>query len=68
MKIITIQQTKTGKGYVANVNGFEGATAIAKDEITALQYLVEKLESKNTGFIQKSDWTWSKTNQDVSSK
>lgn len=58
MKIITIQESKNKGGFTANVNGFEGATAFAKDEITSLRYLVEKLESKNAGFIQRSDWQY----------
>ena len=56
MKIITIQQTKTKSGFTATVNGFDGATCIASDEVTALKHLVELLETKNPNFIQRSDW------------
>lgn len=63
MKIITISPIKNvgGKGtsFVANVNGFEGATAFAKNEIDALEYLLNKLKERHSKFIQRSDWTWS---------
>lgn len=58
MIIITIRKTEGKGGFVANVNGFQGATTIAKDEITALKYLVERLETKNPSFIQRTDWEW----------
>lgn len=61
MKIITIQETKNGKGYVASINGFEGGNAIAGDEVTALRNLLTLIESKNPAWIQKQDFTW-KTN------
>ena len=55
MKIIVIRKTNGG-GYVASVNGMKKAEAFGKDEITALRYLTERLESKNAGWIQRSDW------------
>ena len=57
MKIITIQETKNGSGYVASVNSFNHATAIAVDEMSALKQLVEKLEEKDNAWIKRSDWT-----------
>ena len=57
MKIITIQETKNGSGYVASVNGFKLATCIANDEVTALKHLVQRLEERNSSWIQVSDWT-----------
>jgi hypothetical protein len=60
MKIITIQQTKPGVGFCANVNGFEGVFSFGKDEISALEHLLGKLKSRNEKFIQISDWGRSK--------
>ena len=57
MKIITIQETKDGTGFVASVNSFQNATVIAEDEVTALRGLLEKIEAKNKKFIQKMDWS-----------
>lgn len=60
MKIITIQQTKPGGGFCANVNGFEDVASFGKDEVSALEHLLEKLKSRNEKFIQISDWGRSK--------
>lgn len=59
MKIITIQKTKTPAGkssYCANVNLLDGATACGKNQIEALELLLEKLKNKNPKWIQRCDW------------
>jgi hypothetical protein len=56
MKIITIQKTCEGGGYVACVNGFKNAQCIGKDEISALNCLTEKINKKHPNWIQKVDW------------
>lgn len=55
MKAIVIQQTRNGTGYTASVVGIKNYQAIAKDEISALKHLVEKLETKHPGWILRPD-------------
>lgn len=56
MKIITIQKsTPENGGYVASVNGMR-VVAFGKDEVTALEILVNVIKEKNKHWIQRSDW------------
>lgn len=51
---------RKGTSFVANVNGFQGATGMAKTEIKALENLLTNLKKKHDKFIQRSDWDYSK--------
>ncbi len=55
MRIITIQETKNGEGYCANVHGAKNLKVEAKDEVTALTQLVEKIKERGGDFIRTQD-------------
>jgi len=64
MKAIVIQQTKNETGFTASVVGMKNYACIAEDEITALKYLIQKLEEKNPKWIIHPEYHENKTTRD----